>query len=66
MPGASETPPGGDPVINWMVKNNVPLTRANYLALNGVDPKAEPHPEFEANTPDFLRHPDYRDEGGEG
>jgi hypothetical protein len=32
-----------DMVLNWLLKNNVPLTRENYIALNyfGDDPSEE-------------------------
>jgi len=53
------------PVLEWMKKHNVPITRENYLAINYLGNVPEIGPEVESELPEELQLPEWRDEGDE-
>jgi len=53
-----------DFVLEWMKKNNIPVTRENYVALNTLgdaDGSDMLDAEQEAELPAELQHPDFSD-----
>jgi len=55
---------GADAIERELAKMGLPLTRANWLALNyPFDPIPDPYPpELEAQMPNSIRLPEYRDD----
>jgi hypothetical protein len=52
-----------DPILTWMRKNDVPITRENYLAINYLgNVPTEIGPEIEAELPPEVQLPEWRDE----
>jgi hypothetical protein len=46
------------PLSEWMVKNEIPVTRANFLDLNFPNGAPDPMPaELEAELPEAVRLP---------
>lgn len=53
----------GDPILDWMKKYGVPLTRENYLDLNYLgNVPDEIGPEIEAELPREVQLPEWRNE----
>jgi len=56
----------GDPVLEWMRKHGVPLTRQNYLDLNYLgNPSSTIDPEIEAELPEEVQLPEWHEQGNE-
>lgn len=52
-----------DWLLEWMKKNNIPVTRKNYVTLNSLGDeygKDMLDAENEAELPQELQHPDFR------
>jgi hypothetical protein len=50
-----------DPVVEWLKKKNIPLTRRNYLNVAYLgDPPAELSAEEEAELPEEIQLPEFR------
>jgi hypothetical protein len=53
----------GDPILVWMRKHGIPVTRANYLALDYLgNPPEEIGPEIEAELPREIQLPEWRED----
>lgn len=50
--------PGTDPVVEWLNKNNLPVTRENYIDVNWMGSPPDPWTqEDEESLPESLRRP---------
>jgi hypothetical protein len=54
IPIFSDSSSAIDPLVDWMKKHKIPITRKNYLELNDV-PKNEWTAEDESNLPVYLQ-----------
>jgi hypothetical protein len=56
-----------DGTLDFLKKAEIPVNRANYLALRFMDPKITPETdlggEIEMDIPEALRHPNHRPGG---
>ena len=52
-----------DYVLDWLKENNIPATRRSYVGLNwpGADYDKPLPAELEAEIPEELQHPDFKE-----